>query len=284
MQQDRALSVDDRLDSIERELEILQLAVKEPVPWYRSIPTLVSAVALFFSFGTTYVSFQRTASQDIHALRAELRGILQRLASLPKDNFELTQKYQQNPGAVRFLSGYINQENSLLARQANEIVKRLPREHVSAMELLAIGHALQNSYNLEAAQTLIVQAVEGSKELNDEVAALRAHASMQFTVGKPAEGRTIYQKALSVFSRYPNYDQFVQTSTHVWTELQWAISEANAGMLAGAGQRIASAEQLTSQLSPSPGKDMLQSQIAQAKAQLQSGGKIADQPPSLPKQ
>jgi hypothetical protein len=155
MEQDAVIAgqpIVDKVASIERQLDVLKLAIKERDPWYKSTSTIVSAVALLFSFGTTFVSYQRTKLQDVHALRAELRTLLQRLVALPKDDFEFKQKYALNPQAVNFLSGYINQENAMLARQADEIVKKLPKEQVSATELLAVGQALQASYNIDAAQ------------------------------------------------------------------------------------------------------------------------------------
>jgi hypothetical protein len=110
--------------------------------------------------------------------------------------------------------------------------------------------------------------------MNDEVAALRTFANIMFITGKPSEGRTTYQRALDLFSRYPNYDEFVKVSTHVWTELSWAASEAGSGQAELAGRHITSAEQYVSKPGPGPGKEMLEAQINQARTQFETGAKI----------
>src|SRR5262249_29566262 len=55
--------------------------------------TLIALAAFLFSFGTTIVSYRRANRQDVHNLKTELRGLLQRLAALPKENLEVMQKY-----------------------------------------------------------------------------------------------------------------------------------------------------------------------------------------------
>lgn len=231
-----------------------------------SISIIVSIIALLFSFGTTFVSYKRTKAQDIENLRSELRGLLQRLALLPKDNFELNKKYVDDPEGIRYLSSLINQENALLARQAAQIAKKLPKDLVSATEYYAIGVALQNSYNNDGAIEFQQLAVKASNDFNDEIAALRMHADLLFLKGEPETGRVEYQKALNVFSRYKGFNEFTQKSTHIFTELNWATSEANSGFINLANQHIATAEDLISNLAPSPGTELLRKQISQKKS------------------
>lgn len=144
-EQDSVKNLARRIALIKEEVDALQIAVmKKHTPWYKTVPTIISLLALLFSFGTTYFSYSHTKAQDIQTLKSELRTMLQRLALLPKENFELTKKYTNDPATVAFLSGYINQENALLAQQAAEIAKNLPIDRVSATEYYAIALAFQN--------------------------------------------------------------------------------------------------------------------------------------------
>src|SRR3974390_1635385 len=75
-------------------------------PWFKDIATVISLAAFLFSFGTTIVSYKRANDEDIHNLKSELRGILQRLATLPKENIEIKRKYLSDPSAILEISGY----------------------------------------------------------------------------------------------------------------------------------------------------------------------------------
>lgn len=258
-------------DLIKREIDALQIAVmKSHTPWYRNISTIISVLALLFSFGTTVVSYRRTEAQDIESQRADLRSMLQRLASLPKENFEIGLRHADNPAAQAALAGYVNQENAMLARQAAELARRLPEDKVSATEFYAVALALQHSYNIDDSQYFLLRAIESARDFSDEIAAVRAYANLLFTTGKPEAGRVEYQKALSVFSnpKYRGYNDYTRNSTHAWTELHWAYSEANIGLIPSAQQHVANAATYVSRLIPGPNTDQLKKQIDFAKTQV----------------
>jgi tetratricopeptide (TPR) repeat protein len=262
------------------EVDTLQKAVLgQTKPWYKQAATLISVLALLFSFGTTYVSDRRTDAQDIHNSRTELRALLQRMAVLPKENFEITQKYAGNAVAQNLLSAYLNQENALLSRQAAEIAKKLPKDKVSATEYYAVALALQSAYNLDSSKEFLKLALESAKDFNDEIGVLRTSANLLFITGKPEAGRVEYQKALDIFSKYPGYDNFVKGSTHIWTELSWSFAERNLGLMDLCTQHIANAEHILTTLSPGPGTDQLRNQIDQAKSGSTSGKSLTN--PSL---
>src|SRR6266704_384604 len=108
-------TVEDRLDVMKREIDSLQIAIAgQKTPWYKTVSTVLSIAALLFSFGTTFVSYRRTQVQDIQSTRQELRGLLQRLAALPKENLELNKRYAPDFNAIGIASSFINQENTLL--------------------------------------------------------------------------------------------------------------------------------------------------------------------------
>jgi len=263
---------------IKKEVDALQITVmSQRAPWYKNVPTAISILALVFSFGTTYVSYKRTEAQDIQNTRVELRGLLQRLSSLPRDTFEITKKYPNDPSAIATLGGYFNQENTLLSRQAAELARKLPRSYVSATEYFAVASALQGAYNNEGAKEFLRYAIESAKDFNDKIAALRANANLMFIMGQPAAGRDEYEKALDIFSGFEQYNGYTINSTHIWTELNWAYSEASFGSKDLANQHVSSAEGYLSGLSPSPGTDQLRDQIDQARMILNSNRK----PPNL---
>ena len=226
-------------------------------------------LALLFSFGTTVVSYVRAQNQDVQSARIELRGLLQRLANLPRENVEITKKYEGDPAAIAAIGGFINQENALLARQAAEIASKIPQKYVSATEYYAIAAALQAAYNIDGAMALVTRAVDTSADLNDRVAALRMRANLLYLSGQPDAGRVDYQRALNVFSDFGNvHDEYTKRSTHIWTELAWAYSEASIGSKDVALQHIGNAENHLSSLIASPGADQLRASIKQARALL----------------
>ena len=256
------------LQLLKKEVDALQVAVfSEKAPWFRSSSTIISIIALLFSFGTTFVSYARTQSQDIQSSRIELRGLLQRLASLPKENMELAKKYENDPLAVASASGFINSENALLARQAAEVIQRIPAEYVSSTEYMSVGIALQNSYNIDGAMVLFTRAVDESKDLSDRVSALRQRANLLFLMGQPEAGRVDYQRALNVFSGSANvYNDFIMKSTHIWTELGWASAEAGIGQQDTAMQHIAAAQSQLLGLLPGPGTTQLKGLVDQTRS------------------
>jgi len=48
-----------KVELMKQEIDTLQVKVAADIkPWYESIPTLLSAAALLFFFGTTFVSYR----------------------------------------------------------------------------------------------------------------------------------------------------------------------------------------------------------------------------------
>ncbi len=240
----------------------------ESVPWYRSISTVISVTALAFSFGTTAVSYRRAEMQDVQSSRQELRGILQRLSAIPREMLDATKKYQGDPGAITGMSQLYNQESTVLSRQAGEIVKRLPKNVVSATECYAIAVAFQTSYNLAAAKEFLQMALDKANNFNDEIGAVRSSGFLEFLTGQPQAGRVRYQQALNIFAKYPNYDPYTVASTNISTELFWGGSEAAAGNFDLAMQHADNAQKIVDGLPPSPGSDNLRGQIEQSRQQF----------------
>jgi tetratricopeptide (TPR) repeat protein len=259
--------------------------VSGSVPWYRDISTVISVAALTFSFGTTAVSYRRAELQDIQSSRQELRGILQRLSAIPREMLDATKKYQGDAGAITGMSQLYNQESTVLSRQAGEIVKRLPKNVVSATECYAIAVAFQTSYNLPASKEFLQMALDKANNFNDEIGAVRSSGFLEFLTGQAPAGRVRYQEALNIFAKYPNYDPYTVASTNISTELFWGGSEAAAGNYDLAMQHADNAEKIMAGLSPSPGSDILRGQIEQAKQQfMRAVSPPTPTPPVVPTQ
>jgi tetratricopeptide (TPR) repeat protein len=252
----------NRVDSAE---EAAKAAKK---PWYRNISTVISIAAFAFSFGTTIVSYYRTKEQDVHSLRAELRGIEQRLMALPKESVEAFTKYRSDPDALRVLSGFLNQENLILSQQANDALKRLPKDQITATDYRAVAVALVNSRNFELAMVNFRNALTVANALDDEVDTLRAMSELQMTMGNIADARTTFQRALEIFTKYPGYDDLTRKSTTIITEMSWAASERNAGNPEFAEAHLKRAEQTAMALPPGVQSDVIRSQVNQLRLQM----------------
>lgn len=273
-------TLEQRLATMKHEIDALQIAnMRASRPWYQDMSTILSIVALLFSFGTTWVSARRADAQDIQSARQELRGLLQRMAALPKEGVEMMKKYADDPASQNLVGGFINQENTFLVRNAAELARKLPKDQVSATEYYAVGVALQLAYDLQGSMDFLGRGLAAKPDFNTKLALWRTVANTHFGLGRPEEGRAGYQKALEIFSEFPGYDLYTRISTQVSTELSWAISEANFVGRLLALPHVDAAEKLIEPLPASPGTDRLKSQIAQLRAQLHSGAPVVNPVP-----
>jgi len=274
-----AVSIEDRLDIMKKEIDEIQIAMAaKSKPWYKNLATWLSLIALAFSVGSTTFTFARNYYADIQSSRKELRGLLQRLSALPKENLEAMQKYEAKPGLAWQISSMIGQENVIVGRSAAEIARQLPKKYVSAAECQAIALALQSGYDLDSADEFLSRALQTNPDFNTELAALRMSASLQLLRRGPEAGRVQYERALGIFERRPNSDKFVREMTAVQTYINWAYAEAPYSY-ADAMKRIDEAQKIVDAQDPSPGHDMLLKQVREAKSVITLGRVPA---PTLP--
>lgn len=264
--------IEQKLNLLKNEVDALQIVVSErSKPWYLNVPTIISLIALLFSFGTTVVSYKRTIDQDISNSRAELRQVLQRLVELPKEAAISQTTYRANPQLQFAISGLINQENSFLVAQTDGIIRRIPEGAISAGEYYSIALAYQYSYQLNKAKEYFNTAYRlamQSSDFNTELAALRAGAGLSFATGEISSGRQSFEKSLEIFVRYPYYDNFTKNTTNVYTLISWATSELSFGDQRAAESQLNSAEQLLENLPPSPLTDQFRSQAASVRTAI----------------
>lgn len=263
-----------KFELLKREVDALQVTVSErSKPWYLNVPTIISIIALIFSFSTTAISYIRINKQDVASARAELRQVLQRLVQLPKELSIDYETYSNRSQLLFALGQYANHENAFLVAQSEGIIDRIPRGMISAGEYYSIALAYQNAYELGKTKTYLDLALEKATHANDfivQLAVLRTAAHLLFTTGTPSGGRSKYQEALEIFSRssYASYDQFTKVSSNILTLLSWTNSEIQFGEPEEARRRVANAEKLLGNLPESPLKSSLYQQISSLKESL----------------
>lgn len=262
-----------RIDALQQELNSTQVMLANSIkPWFRDVASLMSILALLFSFGTTFVSYEKAQQLEVQTAKSDLRVLLQRLAALPKDNMELMTRYQGDANAAVFLSGYINQENALLAKQAADIADKIP-EHITSTEYLAIQTALRVSALDPLAAKFLEKAVATADNVNDAVGALRARGTYLITMGQPDAGRADFQQAVDIFARFPGYNDYFQKTTHILTYLNWHTAEMNIGAHANAERMLRSATDIGRQLPPGTVTDQWLRQIEQVRTNFTAAQK-----------
>jgi hypothetical protein len=108
--------VQAQLAMMKGEIDALQVTVAETTkPWYKQASILIAALALLFSFGTTYYSAEQTRKADIHNAKVELRELIQQLTELPQRNVNLNSKYawtsaSRSLGQAAFAAGDLDRD------------------------------------------------------------------------------------------------------------------------------------------------------------------------------
>lgn len=214
----------------------------QQTPWYKNVSTLISFVALLLSLSTTYFAYTRAEVQNVQNIKTELRGVLQRLSSLPREYEEGMGKNRGDhnvEGAVNFT---ISQQNSLLSNHAAELARKLPRNNVSATEWYSIAIGFQSDRKYDEAKEFLGYALESSKGLTEKVTVLRGMADLLFKMRKPRDGRDKYEAALDVVSEFGGYDDRTKNEMQIQTHLGWAESESYIGQPDEASKQIAKAK------------------------------------------
>lgn len=194
--------------------------------------------------------------------------MLERLIVLPRENAEVFIKYEANPNLAGQLSGYLNQENLILAQQADGLAKRLPKDQVSAADYSAIAQALLFSRSYQQAILDLKEAVKSAVLLDEKVTALRTLGYVEMNLGQIASGRAHLEQALEIFVEFPGFDDFTVRSTTMQTQVNWTGAELAAGNYNVAVEHMNAAEQAVAPLPPGPGKSLLEAQLKQSRASL----------------
>ena len=216
------------LSTMKQEVDALQIAAQhDHKPWYRDGTVFVAALALVFSLGTTAVSYVKGEQQLREAERRDLRDLTMKLGTMPRELFEFQQKYGNNQQALSAFSGLLNAEQQILAKQASEIILRIP-ELVSASEHLYVANALISSNLPQIADWHVRAAVDKAKDADEIVVAYRTLANLAFLRGDAEDGRRQYELAKSSLSsgRVPVMNSTYVAWSNALTDIRWAQAEA----------------------------------------------------------
>jgi hypothetical protein len=256
------------------QIEALRDSVKKPRPWYLDIGPLISTVALLLSFSTTYYACRQAESQQIHESRVELRGLLQRLSELPKENAALVEQYQ-DPMVIGQISSFIQQENKLLALHAAELMAQLDAVdtgHVTTSDYILVASAMFNSGLVSEGLAILDQAEREIRDGQDGATIYRSRALTRFQMGDIQNGRADFQRALAIFQRFPTSSPFVEASTHTFTEASWAGAEMSVHECEEAAEHLRRAfAHLAPYVNPNVSNPLM-SQLQQLEAQLATCG------------
>ena len=193
----------------------------------RIVPILVSLLALGFAFYTDDKSENRASREEEHAQRAELRGLIQRLTALPKENRELA---RQDPSAWRQLSGSLQQETLILARQSSELIRQLPGQ-VTSEEYIAVAFALSSASQPTESEELTLEGLKVAKDASGEATLLRQLGAIRFINGDPENGRARFKQAMTIYQKYPEKNRNTVAFNSAFTALNWSEAALGQGSL-----------------------------------------------------
>ena len=142
-------SLDGRIEAIEQRIAALDADRETKQRWYRQLPVVVplavSVVALILSLTTTYLGESRIARQEKHDARVELRGLIQRLGALPREDIELREQYANDQQTGASIRDAVATENVVLIDQAASLMESDIAEEISGGEYYAVAVALFNA-------------------------------------------------------------------------------------------------------------------------------------------
>jgi tetratricopeptide (TPR) repeat protein len=239
----------ERVNMLDKQVADLQMdQVRAGKPWYRQMAVMISLGALLFTIAATLFNYVQAKQNNDHNARVELRDLTQRLSQIPIDNINASRTYT-NSFQLSQVSGLLQEENALLAKQAEEVMNEIP-DSVSSSEYLLVANALVFSNLNDDAVNMVNKAIGVIKDAYDGATVYRFKGQLLFSTGDLSGGRQAFQQALDIFERYPTKNAYFQTITTVQNEYWWASAEYGAGQCAEAKKHIDHATQLLSSLSP----------------------------------
>jgi tetratricopeptide (TPR) repeat protein len=229
----------ERVDVLEKQVaDLRRERAQASRPWYRQPAVLISLGALLLIVVAIIFNYLQVRQNDEHNARIELRDLTQRLSQISAESINAT---QTSTNSVQ--SGLLQQENAMLARQAEEVINEIP-DSVSSGEYILVAQALMSSNLNEDALNMVNKATGAIQDANEGSAAYSLKGQLLFNMGDPANGRQAFQQALDIFKRYPTTNTDYQTTTTVQNELAWTSAEYGIGQCAEAKKHIDHAWQL----------------------------------------
>ncbi|NEP17644.1 MAG: hypothetical protein F6J97_12180, partial [Leptolyngbya sp. SIO4C1] len=156
------------------------------------------------------------------------------------------------------------------ALQAAEIAQEIPGE-MSASEYYSVALALLYSTSLDRVPMLLEQGIERAENPNEHTALLRLYGSFLMNSGEVSKGRSMLEKALSVWDKYPNTVEYYRKQTNGYTELFWAQTEYAVRNLEATKEHLRKASEIADSLPQGPATTQFAEQLNYFKLQVDQG-------------
>ncbi len=225
-------ALSEKLQELEVKVTGLSALAETKKPWYLEGSTIVAALALLFSFGTTLVSYKKAIEQEYIASRVELRSVMERLSELTLRHSEMLLEQKDNPAVTAQLSAQMNAENLSLSNQADAIISRIEnssagKDKILDVEFLTVAAALSSSFQHKKAETLMEEALKRSRDATTEAGALRSLAGISLYFNEVDKARAYMLEARNIYdkNKYSGDATINKDVTNATTEIQWANME-----------------------------------------------------------
>ncbi|MBK8212066.1 MAG: hypothetical protein IPK78_21160 [Rhodospirillales bacterium] len=280
---DALQSLELRLSETRAELDKLVEKLGDEKPWYRTISGAISVAAFVLSIISGVYSCQRDIDQERQQARASLNTLSQRLLTLPRENFELAQKYKGDGNAQSTLSSLLNAENITMVNTMKELVARFP-DIVTDNDKFVLASSLVNSTRIPEAVSIYNDLAQTASDPNVAVAADRNLGFYFLANGQPDIGRKYFENAVGIFEgKFKSEDQYMKASSNIYTYLMWAKSEIWTRNCNEAQGVLGRAMSLAAEIRLPPDAPMLlmASEIERDVQRCREGLPVAPPPPQL---
>ena len=244
--------VEDRLETMKRELDALQIHVmKEKAPWWRQVPVivplLISLGALAFSFWSFQRGEARLDREEEHGARVELRELVVRLQTLPTQVLELNRKFANDPSAQAHVNALIATQTRVLGHQAADLILVELNGEATAPEYYSVIDAFLRAGEPSAdLEPLVARGLRVADDPQSAAILYRYRAKIRFNVGDVESGRKAYSDALNVFEKFPNVEVARPwvNAIQAQTQSNWAEDEASRKSCTHARRHLTMAERI----------------------------------------
>lgn len=191
------------------------------------VTLVVSGLAFALSLSSTIITLWQKKFETERALRQQLTETIGKLNGV----YEQVEKLRQeklddwNHPAIISLRSFYNGQKLLYARQATYLIDQLPKI-ASEVDFNSIARAFGDNDDDKEAASYFEKAIEASSGRPlYQAMNFRGYARMLFRVGRIADGRQAYERAISLVVEKSDSSHWFQAET----TQRWAEIEADIG-------------------------------------------------------
>lgn len=193
-------------------------------PWCENILIMLPLIVFLFSISTFI--FKEIDCRNTEILNAynDFENILQRMISLPKESFELTQKYHNELAALNELHTINELENALLLNQAGHLLNKIPHGFITSYEYIVVGTFYYYNQQYVESIDMFDKAISYRKPIQIIVRAMLmkslALVNINYTKGNKYFNQTL--KYIEKEGRLNNLSDRQMNSIYANCEMKWA--------------------------------------------------------------